>query len=242
MSSSSEPQSKPAINIYGVNTIGKHIGQALFTVVLLFLGAGTWDWPWGWVFASVYTACWISLSIALAIGNPGLLNQRGQRVKQATQGTKRWDLIILAFYFVLVLVQPVVAGLDYRYGVSGPVTPLTAILGNGLLILGFMLLTWPMVANRYFEPSVRIQDARGHRVATSGPYRFVRHPGYTGVILQFLAVPVALGTWLALIPGVIGALLFVIRTSLEDRTLQAELPGYADYAQQTRYRLIPGIW
>ncbi len=233
---------RPSVNIYGVNAIGKHVGQAIIIAALLFLAAGSFDWPWGWVFAIVYLACWVGLSIALAVGNPELLNQRGQRVKQATVGTKKWDLVLLAIYFVLLLVQPVVAGLDWRYGWSAPVATTVYVLGNALMILGFIPLTWSMIVNRNFEPSVRIQESRGHQVATGGPYRFVRHPGYGGVILQFLALPIALGTWAALIPGGLGALVFVIRTALEDRTLQEELPGYADYARHTRYRLVPGLW
>ncbi len=233
---------RPRVNIYGVNAIGKHIGQAVFTAVMLFLGAGALDWGWGWVFAVVYTACWIGLSLALAFGNPELLNQRGQRVKQATVGAKKWDLALLSIYFVLILVQPFVAGLDWRNAWSVPVSSLVCVFGNILMILGFILLTWSMLANRYFDPSVRIQESHGHQVATGGPYRFVRHPGYAGVILQFLALPIALGAWAALIPGAIGIVVFTIRTAMEDRTLHEELPGYAEYAQQTRYRLIPGLW
>lgn len=232
----------PKVNIYGLNAVGKHVGQALFTGILLFLGAGSTDWGWGWLFAIVYTACWLGLSIVLAIGNPELLNQRGQRVKQATSGTKKWDLVLITIYFVIILVQPFVAGLDRRYAWSAPVSPVVHIVGNLLLILGFVLLTWSMVANRYFEPTVRIQELRGHQVAAGGPYRFVRHPGYAGLILQSLALPIAVGAWAALIPGAIGITVFVIRTALEDRTLRDELPGYADYAKQTRYRLIPGVW
>lgn len=244
MAQPTTPEDSPAskVNIYGVNAIGKHIGQAVITAGLLFLGAGTIDWAWGWVFAVVYTGCWIGLSIALAIGNPELLNQRGQRIKEATAGTKKWDLVLLGIYFVLVLVQPFVAGLGRRYAWSEPVSLAIYIVGNLLMILGFILLTWSMVCNCNFEPSVRIQESRGHRVTTGGPYRFVRHPGYTGVILQFLALPLATGAWTALIPGVAGAAVFVLRTALEDRTLQQELPGYVDYAQQTRYRLLPGVW
>jgi protein-S-isoprenylcysteine O-methyltransferase Ste14 len=232
----------PKVNIYGINTIGKHIGQAVITAALLFLGAGSLRWGWGWVFAVVYTACWIGLSIALAFGNPELLNQRGQRVKQATIGTKKWDLLLLSIYFALIFVQPSVAGLDWRNAWSAPVSALIHIIGNVLMSLGFILLAWSMVVNRYFEPSVRIQKARGHQVMTGGPYRFVRHPGYAGVIIQFLALPIAVGAWAALIPGAIGIVVYVIRTALEDRTLYEELSGYAEYTQQTRYRLIPGVW
>jgi len=232
----------PKVNLYGVNAIGKHVGQAAFTFVLFFIGAGSWDWVWGWVFAVVYTACWIGLSVALAIGNPELLNQRGQRVKNAMVGTPKWDIVLLWIYFILILVQPFVAGLDHRSGWSTPVTPPVYVLGNLLMILGFIPLAWSMVANRNFEPTVRLQDSRGHQVASGGPYRIVRHPGYAGLILQFLALPIALGAWMALIPGIVGVAVFVIRTALEDRTLQAELPGYAEYAQQTRFRLLPGVW
>ncbi|MBN1122656.1 MAG: isoprenylcysteine carboxylmethyltransferase family protein [Anaerolineae bacterium] len=192
--------------------------------------------------AVVYTTCWIGLSVALALGNPELLNQRGQRVKQATVGTKKWDLVLLSIYFVMIFVQPFVAGLDRRNNWSTPVSPPVYVVGNILMIFGFVLLTWSMVANRYFEPSVRIQESRGHRVEDGGPYRFVRHPGYLGIVLQFLALPIAVGTWSALIPGGLGIAVFVIRTALEDRTLREELPGYEEYAQRTRYRLIPGIW
>lgn len=242
MSGSIAPNQSHSVNIYGVNTIGKHIGLAVVTAVTLFLAAGSFNWPWGWIFVAVYTACWIGLSIALAIGNPALLNQRGQRIKDAMLGTKKWDVIILTLYSVLIVTQPVAAGLDWRYGLSGPVSPLVNIAGNGLMILGFIPLSWSMIANTYFEPSVRIQESRRHQVATGGPYRFVRHPGYIGIIIQFVALPIALNAWLALIPGVLGILLFIARTALEDRTLQAELPGYTDYCQKTRYRLIPGLW
>lgn len=233
---------RPKINLYGLNAVGKHIGQAVFTAALLFLGAGSLNWGWGWVFAVVYIACWTGLSIALVLGNPELLNQRGQRVKQATIGTKKWDLVLLSIYAVLILIQPFIAGLDWRNGWSAPVSPVIHVIGSLLVILGFSILTWAMIANRYFEPSVRIQEARGQRVIASGPYRVVRHPGYVGIILQFLALPIAVGAWAALIPGAAGIAVFVIRTALEDRTLHAELAGYADYARRTRCRLIPGVW
>jgi protein-S-isoprenylcysteine O-methyltransferase Ste14 len=230
------------ITIYGVNAIAKHIGQALVTAALLFAGAGTLSWAWGWVLAAVYAACWIGLSIALAVGNPELLNQRGQRAIKVTVGTKKWDLALLSLYAAIILLQPFIAGLDRRNAWSAPVSPIVCVLGNLLMILGFIPLAWSMIANRYFEPSVRIQEARGHQVASGGPYQFVRHPGYAGVILQLLALPIAVGAWAALIPGAAGVAVFVIRAALEDRTLHEELPGYREYAQQTRYRLIPGVW
>lgn len=237
---SGKPPSR--VNLYGVNTIGKHISQAFFTAALLFLGAGSMQWVWGWVCVGVYTLCWAGLSLALAIYNPELLNRRGQRVKRATLGTKGWDLVLLSIYFVIILLQPLIAGFDWRYSWSPAVSPLAYIVGNILLSIGFIPLTWAMIANRNFEPTVRIQEKDFHRVATSGPYRIVRHPGYAGLVIQLLAFPLAVGCWTAFVPGVIGVVVFIIRTYLEDRTLQKELPGYTEYAEHTRYRLIPGVW
>jgi protein-S-isoprenylcysteine O-methyltransferase Ste14 len=132
--------------------------------------------------------------------------------------------------------------LDYRNGWSAEVSPIVHIVGIALVLFGFVPLAGAMASNKFFDPTVRIQTEAGHRVMDSGPYRIVRHPGYVGVILHFVAVPIALGTWVALIPALIGAGLYVARTALEDQTLQRELPGYADFAKRTRYRLLPGIW
>jgi len=101
---------------------------------------------------------------------------------------------------------------------------------------------WATGVNAFISQVVRIQSERGHTVISTGPYRLVRHPAYVGMILVVLGAPIMLGSWWALIPGVISALVVTVRTKLEDQTLQAELPGYVEYAQQTRYRLAPGIW
>jgi protein-S-isoprenylcysteine O-methyltransferase Ste14 len=109
-------------------------------------------------------------------------------------------------------------------------------------ILGYALFVWATASNTFFSQIVRIQVERGHTVVTGSPYRTVRHPGYAGAILFELAVPILLASWGALITGGLGAILLILRTALEDRTLQAELAGYMDYARQVRYRLVPGIW
>ena len=106
-----------------------------------------------------------------------------------------------------------------------------------IVIAGYALVVWATGTNAFFSQVVRIQTERGHTVVSSGPYRYVRHPAYVGMILVVLGAPIMLGSWWALIPGVISAVLVIVRTALEDKTLQAELPGYADYAQRTRYRL-----
>ncbi|NWF69903.1 MAG: isoprenylcysteine carboxylmethyltransferase family protein [Chloroflexi bacterium] len=234
-----QSETLPKLDKYGYNTIARHIGLALFWGVILFLGAGTTDWAWGWVFTLNTLVCWIVLSLVLARRNPGLLNKRGHRARDMT-GTKRWDWVLLSIYTVLQFALPFVAGLDYRYRWSAPVETWVALVGNALLIVSCALLAWAMSANKFFEGTVRMQQ--GQRVESGGPYRFVRHPGYTAVLLNFVATPLALGAWAAWIPALVGVVTFVIRTALEDRTLQAELPGYTAYTQRTRARLLPGVW
>jgi protein-S-isoprenylcysteine O-methyltransferase Ste14 len=232
---------RPRLDKYGYNCIGKHIGMVLFVCAPLFIGAGSLNWGWAWVFTLGTLVGWVVLSFVLARVNPELLNQRGQRARALT-GTKRWDWMIMSVYAVLLIVTPLIAGLDYRHTWSTPASNGVKLVGISVLAVSFIPLTWAMAVNRFFEGTVRIQTNRGHRVIASGPYRYVRHPGYVGVILQFVAVPLALGTAAAWIPALLGTFLYVCRTGLEDRTLSAELPGYADFARHTRYRLIPGLW
>ncbi len=239
---SGSPATAPArLDKYGYNCIGKHLGMALVVAVPLFLGAGTLGWDWGWLLTAVTLIGWAALSLVVARANPELLNERGKRVKHLT-GTKRWDWAIMTVYSILLLATPLVAGLDYRNAWSAPGANSLKLLGIAIYVISFIPLTWSMAVNRFFAPTVRIQTDRGHQVTTSGPYRFIRHPGYLGVILQFIAIPLSLGTLAAWLPALLGAALYVLRTALEDRTLQAELPGYADYAQRTRSRLLPGVW
>jgi protein-S-isoprenylcysteine O-methyltransferase Ste14 len=216
--------------------------MAIFICAPLFLGAGTLDWAWGWIYSITTLLGWIGLSIVLARENPELLNQRGKRTQQIGVGTKQWDWIILSIYSILLLATPFVAGLDYRFGWSMPTSLIGNIIGIVVLVLSFALLTWAMAVNRFFEVTARIQQTRGQQAITSGPYRYVRHPGYVAVILQFIVIPLALGTLVAWIPALLGSLLFVLRSALEDRALQNELPGYGDFVKQTRYRLLPGVW
>jgi len=135
----------------------------------------------------------------------------------------------------------VVAGLDVRAG-TATLPWVWFDVGVGLLVSAGIFGLWAMVTNEHFEQFVRIQTERGHRVVSSGPYRFVRHPGYVSAILGALATPLILGSARTFVPAGLVALLFVVRTALEDRTLRRELEGYSDYAQRTRYRLLPGAW
>jgi protein-S-isoprenylcysteine O-methyltransferase Ste14 len=235
------PQRMNRLTKYGINGFARQLFLPIFTAALVFTGAGTLDWSWGWVFAYACFFSWLGLNLALLRWNPELLNIRGQRARELT-GTKTWDWVLLSIYAVVLIVQPLLAGLDFRNGWSTPPPIVWLVVGNVLTVVAVAMIAWAMVYNRFFEGTVRIQEQRGHQVVSSGPYRLVRHPGYVGVILSFVALPLALGTWTALIPGLIGIVVYLVRTALEDRTLRAELPGYADYAQHTRHRLIPGVW
>ena len=136
----------------------------------------------------------------------------------------------------------IVAGLDHRYNWS-PEFPLwLIIIGFILISLGYALAAWALAENRFFPSVVRIQMDRGHVVCDSGPYRIVRHPGYAGNILPLLGIVLAFGSVWTLIPAAVALIIAVIRTGLEDQTLQEELPGYREYARRVHYRLIPGIY
>jgi protein-S-isoprenylcysteine O-methyltransferase Ste14 len=206
--------------------------------LLLFLAAGTVDWIAGWAMVIVIAGWVIATAIVVIPHYPELLAERVGPKK----GAKTWDTVVLSLYGVTMMVMWIVAGLDQRYGWSSGIEPVAQIGAMLLVIAGHALVVWAIGVNAYFSQVVRIQTERGHIVVSSGPYRYVRHPAYAGAILLALGAPIMLGSWWALIPGAICAVLMIVRTALEDRTLQAELPGYPEFTQRTRYRLLPGAW
>jgi protein-S-isoprenylcysteine O-methyltransferase Ste14 len=208
--------------------------------LILFLAAGTVGWIWAWAQLIVLAAFLAAHPLLLIPINPELLAERETGLRG--EGVKRWDRWIAGLAAGALLPLWVVAGLDVRFHWTGEV-PIAVHLG-GLLanILGYALFLWAMVSNAFFSEGVRIQEERGHTVATCGPYRHVRHPGYAGAIVAGLATPFLLGSLWGLIPAVLSAGLYIVRTRLEDETLMKELPGYVEYAQQTRWRLLPGLW
>ncbi|UCH09586.1 MAG: isoprenylcysteine carboxylmethyltransferase family protein [Fidelibacterota bacterium] len=217
--------------------VREYMGTAI-TGVILFLAAGRMDWIMGWILVGI-TAAWVTANAIILIPrSPELLAERlGPR-----KGGKSWDMIIMMIVAVATIGRLVVAGLDDRFGWSTGIDVPIQVIAAVVAALAYALVTWATGVNAFFSQIVRIQEERGHSVATGGPYRFVRHPGYVGSILFELAVPIMLASWWALALGGLNALLFILRTALEDRTLQAELEGYPEYTRQTRYRLLPGIW
>lgn len=231
-------EKRPSMTAGIVARVGTVAFFIVLQAVILFLAAGRLTWTWAWVYLAI---CLGSVAINGAImlrTSPETIAERGQ-----PQTTQDWDKVIGGLWaLVLYLILPLVAGLDTRFGWTPELSVAWNLAGAVVLAAGLGLGGWAMIANAYFSTAVRIQSDRGQTVCRSGPYRFVRHPGYVGFILQSLGTAILLGSLWALIPGITAAALIVIRTVLEDRFLQSELPGYREYARQVRYRLVPGVW
>ncbi len=205
---------------------------------LLFVPAGRLDWAAGWLYMAVATIGMGSGFAWVRTRNPELIEHRMRFGK----GTKTWDKVWLWVFSPVSLSVYVVAGLDaVRLGWSDMSDWLWPV-GFILFAAGMTLFIWPMTVNPFFEKTVRIQTERGHRVIDTGPYQFVRHPGYVGFSGWILSVPLLLGSWWACLPALAAVALVVVRTALEDRTLRDELPGYSEYASRVRFRLIPTVW
>jgi protein-S-isoprenylcysteine O-methyltransferase Ste14 len=214
------------------------IGTPLALVALVFLPVGRIDWTPGWVFLAVVGAAFVFSALLLARVNPVIYRARSR----FQPGTKKWDLILLAVMLPAMVAEIPLATLDAgRMGWSN--VPVWVVpTGYVLLIGGIAVTTWAQAVNPFFEPGVRIQKERAQRVITSGPYRFVRHPGYSGAITLFIGIALALASWWGLLPAALSIALLIVRTSWEDSLLKDELSGYTDYARRTRYRLVPGFW
>jgi protein-S-isoprenylcysteine O-methyltransferase Ste14 len=204
----------------------------------LFIAAGRIGWREAWVFAGlILLILAVNLTVILT-RNPALLRQRMK--KDAPD--RPFDKMIIGLSLPLSLAVFVIAGLDaVRFGWSSVPLPWLYV-GAALFLLGDLPIAWAMAMNPYLERIVRIQEDRGHSVITTGPYRIVRHPMYTGVLIMCAGWPLVLGSLWAYLPVGLLAILVVVRAALEDRTLRQELPGYDEYAQRTRYRLLPGVW
>jgi len=206
--------------------------------VALFWSAGRIDWWPAWAALAVWLTWFIATDILILRFNPDLMAERLVPPK----GAMTWDRAILSILRLVQLARYILAGLDQRYGWTGGFPLSAQIAALCVCVLGHALWAWAMVSNAFFSQIVRIQSDRGHAVVREGPYRIVRHPSYLGMILFELALSILLASWWALTASGLCALLLILRTALEDRTLQAGLTGYQEYARQVRYRLLPGIW
>lgn len=205
-------------------------------VVLFWLAGLDW-WP-GWAVIAVWLVWFTVMDIVMLRFNPDLITER----LSPPTGAKTWDKTILSILRLTQLVRYILAGLDQRYGWTEGFPLNAQIIAIVVCLLSIALFTWAMASNLFFSQIVRVQADRGHAVATQGPYRYVRHPGYVGLILFEFGISTVLASWWAIVAGGVCAILIILRTALEDRTLQAELTGYVEYARHVRYRLLPGIW
>lgn len=230
----------------GIKGIGwRMVVRFLIYVVLLpfvlFIAAGRFDWIMAWIYIGIHIAFTLISRLIVFRVSPETLVERGRAMQaEDVAAGDRFMVVIVGLFGPLAIWT--IAGLDDRFGWSPDLSFLILGIATLGVVLGYFLGTWAMVTNAYFSAVVRIQKDRGHKVVTDGPYRFVRHPAYAGGVVSSIAMPLMLGSFWALIPAGIGLIFLVIRTKNEDKMLMEELPGYSDYAQQTRYRLVPGIW
>ena len=207
---------------------------------IFFISAGRLDLYQAWLYFSVIFAYSTLNIVALAKFSPELLKQR---LLMKREGSKLWDEVLMrTCNLMLMLVLPFIAGLDIGRFHWSRLSIYFMPLGFLLFIAGGFLTTRAMIENPYFETTMRIQEERSHRVITTGPYKFVRHPGYLGGLLSGISIPFMIGSIFAFIPAGVYVILMIIRTWLEDKTLQKELNGYLEYTKRTRHRLFPGIW
>jgi len=215
------------------------------TLILLllspFLASGDWTWNLGWIYTgSMILYMLISRIIAIRL-HPGFARERA--TASAMQDTKTWDRWIVPLIALwLPLLAVLVAGLDKRLGWSTSMPGWVHWLGLALLVFGYSVGTWAMAVNAFFSSHVRIQKDRGQTVVTSGPYAIVRHPAYITGAIAMCGIPLLLDSLLAFPPIILLCMGIVIRTALEDKTLLTELPGYKEYAEKVRFRLVPGVW
>lgn len=204
---------------------------------LTFVHAPRLGWTLGWIYLGIVGATLAVNLVCLLLWNPGLIWRRARLGK----GTKTWDLVWSALFLPLVIALYAVPVLEVRG--TEPAAPGAGwLLGIAIFLPAWALIIWSMVVNPFFEKTVRIQEEHGHRVIDTGPYAYVRHPGYVGFTGWILSAPLMLGSVWGLVPALLGVVALVVRTALEDRTLQAELQGYLEYAARVQFRLIPGIW
>ena len=219
------------------------VQMVLIVIVAPFLPmilSWRWDWWQAWAYALLSILSFAVSRALAARRNPDLIAERA-RFMQA-KDTKPWDKVLAPLLGLGSFLILIVAGLDKLFGWSSAFSTGTHVISLIGILVGYGFSSWALIENRFFSGTVRIQTDRGHKVVSTGPYRIVRHPGYAGGLFGYVFIPLLLDSLWAFVPTALLAGVMILRTALEDRTLQAELPGYREFAQKTKYRLIPWIW
>jgi protein-S-isoprenylcysteine O-methyltransferase Ste14 len=218
------------------------LGSLAITIVImfgaLFWPAGTLDWPRGWIFLSLFVALTLVAMVWIWRTNPELFAARSRYQK----GTKAWDAVVATLTIILFAVILPVGALDDGRFHWAPQPDWVVLLGYVLMSAGFLGVTWAQSVNRHFEPTVRIQTDRGHKVIDTGPYAVIRHPGYAMAIVLVAGMALSLGSLYALIPAGLITALLIGRTLGEEAELRKGLEGYTEYTTRVRWRWIPGVW
>jgi len=213
----------------------------VFALGVLFLSAGRLGWWEGWVYTGMTLLVLVLSRWLIFLKNPDLLRERAEAGRK--EDVKAWDRILVPMIAIYgPLVSWIIAGLDERFGWTPDLPDHIQVIALCVIFLATMVSTWAMVVNRFFSSHVRIQTDRGQTVVSTGPYHVVRHPGYAGSIFAWMAAPVFFSSYGVVFPAIAVIILTTIRTALEDRTLEKELPGYREYTERVRYRLVPGLW
>ena len=207
--------------------------------VLLMVPAGTLHWPAAWVFLATIGILGVVCGLWLAKSDPALLAERMRPMMQ--QGQPAADKKFMLIFVAVMLVWLIAIGLDRRVHASD-VPQALQVTGFVMYLLSTAFIMWVFRENSFAAPVVKVQAERGHHVISTGPYAIVRHPMYGSIMLFFFGVPLLLGSWWGLVVAPLFAVLFAVRTGIEERALSADLPDYADYAARVRYRLLPGLW
>ena len=212
----------------------------LFAPFIPMVISGDWNWWGAWAYAVASILAFVISRVIAGYRYPDLLAERARFME--AKDTKAWDKVLAPLLGLGSILILVVAGMDRFYGWSFAFSSGVKLAALAGIVFGYGFSSWALVENRFFSGTVRIQTERGHQVVFTGPYRVVRHPGYAGGLVGFIFIPLLLDSLWAFIPAVLLVIVMVIRTALEDKTLQEELAGYKEYAGKTRYRLFPGVW
>lgn len=224
-------------------TLRTVIQMLFFILVIPFLPLLiSWHWGWweAWVYPIIAVLGFVVSRILAARRHPDLIAERAKMLQH--EDAESWDKVLSPLVGLGGGLIPIVAGLDELFGWSPAYSSTAKIISLVIIMAGYALASYALIENAFFSGMVRIQKERSHYVVSSGPYGWVRHPGYASALLTYLATPVFLDSYWAFIPAILLSVVLIVRTRLEDATLQEKLEGYRDYAKRVRYRLLPGIW
>jgi protein-S-isoprenylcysteine O-methyltransferase Ste14 len=228
-------------NRFTIRTIIQMLVFILLVPFLPLLISRDWNWWQAWVYALIGILGFVVSRVLAARRHPDLLAERAKFMQH--EDIKPWDSVLARLVGLGGGLIPLVSGLDARYGWLGVDFGLTEeIIALVVILAGYAFGAWALMENRFFSGVVRIQKERGHQVVSTGPYAWMRHPGYASALLVYSATPILLDSIWTYLPVAFISIVLLIRTDLEDRALRHELPGYREYTQKTRFRLLPGIW